>query len=115
MSSTTPEPNVELDARTLAQGQSLFFARLPIELRRMVYEFVMGEEVVHLTLSQKRRFGHCICHSEADNPKRGNQQCSCRVLVGGKKGARLDGGAAALVRTCRRMYVLTLFSSTAWI
>ncbi|KAJ5058595.1 hypothetical protein J3E74DRAFT_7577 [Bipolaris maydis] len=103
-STTTFEPNAGLDARTLAQGQSLFFARLPIELRRMVYEFVMGEQVVHLTLSQKRWFGHCICQCETDGPRKGKQQCSCRVLVGGKKGARLDGGGAALVRTCRRIY-----------
>ncbi|RYN43472.1 hypothetical protein AA0112_g836 [Alternaria arborescens] len=37
--SLTSEPDVEVDARTHAQGQSIFFARLPIELRRMVYEY----------------------------------------------------------------------------
>ncbi|KAJ4376162.1 hypothetical protein N0V83_001443 [Neocucurbitaria cava] len=52
--SLTSQPDPELDRRTHAQGQSSFFARLPIELRRMVYEYVMGEETVHLTLGTKK-------------------------------------------------------------
>ncbi|KNG45530.1 hypothetical protein TW65_07781 [Stemphylium lycopersici] len=100
--SLTSESDVEIDARTHAQDQSLFFARLPIELRRMVYEYVMGAEVVHLTLSTKRRFAHFVCDSEEEHEV--GKQCGCRVLIGGKKGARLDVGGVSMARACRRMY-----------
>lgn len=100
--SLTSEPDVEVDARTHAQGQSIFFARLPIELRRMVYEYVMGAEIVHLTLStKKKRFGHFLCNSDGDS-----REYMCRVLVFGKKGARLYSGGVTIARVCRRMYVL---------
>ncbi|RYO26445.1 hypothetical protein AA0113_g12460 [Alternaria arborescens] len=98
--SLTSEPDVEVDARTHAQGQSIFFARLPIELRRMVYEYVMGAEIVHLTLStKKKRFGHFLCNSDGDS-----REYMCRVLVFGKKGARLYSGGVTIARVCRRMY-----------
>jgi hypothetical protein len=83
------------DAPTLAQGQSVFFARLPAELRKMVYGYVMGAATVHLTMGSRKRFGHFVCDAEGE--------CRCRVLVGGKEGARLDEGCVALMRTCRRM------------
>ncbi|OAK95329.1 hypothetical protein IQ06DRAFT_284192 [Phaeosphaeriaceae sp. SRC1lsM3a] len=95
-----PLPTAPLDARTHAQDQSIFFAKLPLELRTMVYEYLMGEGVVHLTMGSKKRFGHFVCEDEL-----GGRECRCRVLVGGgKEGGRLDGGCAAVVRTCRRMY-----------
>ena len=100
--SLTSEPGVEIDARTHAQDQSLFFARLPIELRHMVYEYVMGEEVVHLTLSTKRRFAHFVCDGEEGHEV--GKQCGCRVL-GGEKGSRLDVGGVGMIRACRLMYV----------
>ncbi|KAA8621844.1 hypothetical protein PtrV1_06345 [Pyrenophora tritici-repentis] len=56
------KPNVQMDAHTHAQQQSLFFALLPIELRRIVYDYVMGEEVVHMTLSTKRSYSEAISH-----------------------------------------------------
>jgi hypothetical protein len=87
------------DARALAQGQSMFFARLPAELRKMVYDYVMGSSTVHLTMGSRKRFGHFVCDAE--------DECGCRVLVGGKEGTRLDGGCVALLRTCRRMCVLS--------
>jgi hypothetical protein len=71
-------------------------------LRRMVYEYVMGAEIVHLTLSmKKKRFGHFLCDSEGDG-----REYMCRVLVFGKKGARLYRGGVTIARVCRRMYVL---------
>ena len=80
----------------------IFFALLPIELRRMVYEYVMGAEIVHLTLStKKKRFGHFLCNSDGDS-----REYMCRVLVFGKKGARLYSGGVTIARVCRRMYVL---------
>ncbi|KAI4608038.1 hypothetical protein J4E83_009221 [Alternaria metachromatica] len=99
--SLTSEPDVDIEARTHAQGQSDFFTRLPLELRQLVYEHVMGAEIVHLTLStKKKRFGHFLCDSEGD----GGREYMCRVLVFGKKGARLYPGGPTVLRACRRMY-----------
>jgi hypothetical protein len=106
------EGDVDGDGECMhAQDQSMFFARLPIELRRMVYQFVVGGESVHLTLSTKRRFGHFICDdtplSLDQSDELEKKECACRVLVGGRKSARLDCGGVAMVRCCRRMYVLS--------
>lgn len=96
--SLTSEVNEELDARTHMQGQSAFFAMLPIEIRKMVYEYVVGEETVHL-LFAKKRFGHFICKGEGD----GDGQCGCKVLVGGAQSGRLDGACVRMLVACRRM------------
>ncbi|KAF2822049.1 hypothetical protein CC86DRAFT_448466 [Ophiobolus disseminans] len=98
--SLTSEPDAELDARTHAQGQSMFFAALPLEIRRMVYEYVMGCETVHLTMGMKKRFGHFVCEDQCS----GEKECGCRVLVGGREGGRLDGGSVRVLCVCRRMY-----------
>ncbi len=100
--SLTSEPDPILDARTRVQGQSMFFARLPLELRRMVYDYVMGEETVHLTLSAKKKYGHFIC--ERPNGSGDDRECGCRVLVGGRDSGRLDRSCSQLLRVCRRMY-----------
>jgi hypothetical protein len=102
--SLTSISDPELDARTLQQGQSMFFARLPIEIRRIVYEYVMGDEMVHLTLSTKQRFGHFVCEGSDEESK--SEGCGCKVLVGGKQGTKLNGACTQLVRVCRRLYVL---------
>lgn len=96
------EPNAEIDARTHAQGQSMFFAMLPLEIRRMVYEYVMGEETVHLTFSAKKRFGHFLCerHNQEELEDR---DCGCRVLVGGRESEKLSGACVKMLRTCRRL------------
>ncbi|KAH9866070.1 hypothetical protein J1614_008634, partial [Plenodomus biglobosus] len=126
----TSEPDADILARTHAQGQSDFFAKLPLELRRMVYEYVVGAETVHLTLGAKRRFGHFICEDrvrmrgggggdgvdEEEGEDRGNinknrhsnTECSCRVLVGGRKSsAKLNSAALGMLTVCRRMYTET--------
>ncbi|KAF1835579.1 hypothetical protein BDW02DRAFT_547914 [Decorospora gaudefroyi] len=97
--------DAELDTRTHAQAQSPFFAQLPLELRRMVYEYVVGIETIHLTLSAKKRFGHFICESTASASEDDNEQqeCTCRVLVGGRKGVRFANGGVGMVRVCKRM------------
>lgn len=97
--SLTSEPDDEVDARTHAQGQSMFFAKLPLEMRKMVYEYVMGEETVHLTMGTKKRFGHFVCEDQCREEK----DCTCRVLVGGREGERLDGACVAMLGVCRRM------------
>ena len=95
----------EADSRTHLQGQSIFFAMLPTEVRKIVYEYVMGEETVHLTLGAKRRFAHFKCPVDgrgvAEDGEKGD--CGCRVLVGGAQSGRLSGACLCLLRTCRRM------------
>lgn len=100
--SLTSEPDPELDARTHAQEQSMFFAMLPLEIRRMIYEYAMGEETIHLTIGSKKRFGHFICEDSCDV----GAECSCRVLVGGREGERLSSACMKILRVSRRMYDL---------
>jgi hypothetical protein len=99
--SLTSVPDPELDAKTHPQGQSIFFAKLPIEIRKMIYELVMGEEeTVHLTLAVKKKFGHFLC----DENQAADEECGCRVLVGGREGRRLDRSMLAMLKSCRRLY-----------
>ncbi|KAF1962092.1 hypothetical protein CC80DRAFT_588706 [Byssothecium circinans] len=111
--SLTSVPDEELDQRTHMQGQSMFFAMLPLEIRKIVYEYVMGEETIHLTLGAKRRFAHFKCPRDgavidADSDARGmggvEEDCGCRILVGGAQSGRLSGACSRILRTCRRMY-----------
>jgi hypothetical protein len=98
--SLTSEPGATLDARTHVQSQSMFFTYLPLEIRKMIYEYVMGEGTVHLTFGSKKRFGHFVCDDRCGNSER---ECGCRVLVGGREGERLHSGCVAILRSCRRM------------
>jgi len=82
----------------------MLFARVPIEIRKMVYEYVMGEETVHLTLGTKKRFAHFVC--PVDNGEAGTQRedCECKILVGGAEhSGRLSSACVRLLRVCRRM------------
>ncbi|KAL6708589.1 hypothetical protein ACN47E_002570 [Coniothyrium glycines] len=98
--SITSEPDSVVDARTHAQSQSMFFARLPLELRKQVYEYVMGEATIHLTLGAKKKFRHFVCEDRAPRER----ECACRVLVGGRESERLNAACVRLLRVCRRMY-----------
>ncbi|KAF2014754.1 hypothetical protein BU24DRAFT_463516 [Aaosphaeria arxii CBS 175.79] len=98
---STPDP--ELDARTHLQGQSTFFASLPLEIRKMVYEYVMGEETIHMTLGMKKKLGHFICEDEQAEQDEESLQCTCKVLVGGRSCRKLHG-PLGMLRACRRMY-----------
>ncbi|KAF2475149.1 uncharacterized protein BDR25DRAFT_100282 [Lindgomyces ingoldianus] len=102
--SITSVPDPELDARTHVQAQSPFFKKLPIEIRMMVYELVMGEEVVHLTLGSKGRLGHFVCEDEGKEEEVLGQECGCRVLVGGRDCRRLERWRVRFLRVCRRVY-----------
>lgn len=95
------DANDEIASRTYAQGQSLFFAALPAELRRMVYELVVGQETLHLVFA-KRKFGHFVCEG---TEKEGGEEydCGCKILVGGAKGARVAGRCLGMMAVCRRM------------
>lgn len=101
MLSLSSEVDEELDARTHAQGQSAFFMMLPVEIRKIVYEYVVGEETVHF-LFAKKRFGHFIC-KRGEGEGEGDGECGCKVLVGGSRCERLDGAGLRMLVVCRRM------------
>lgn len=118
--SITSQPDPIIDARTHAQGQSVFFARLPLELRTLVYEYVMGAETIHLTMASKKKIGHFLCEEavqassssssgggvgaraehDGDDVQR---ECTCRILVSGRDSQHVNPAALKLLRTCRRM------------
>lgn len=102
--SLTSVVDEELDARTHVQGQSAFFAVLPLEIRKMVYEYVVGAETVHL-LFAKKRFGHFVCRGEGVGDGAGAEEgeCGCKVLVGGAQCGRLSGACVRMLVVCRRM------------
>jgi len=102
--SLASEPDADVGARTHAQGQSAFFAKMPLELRREVYGYVVGSETVHLTLGAKKRFGHFVCEDACALERKG-RDCKCRVLVGGRKSEKLNAACLNMLVVCRRMYV----------
>lgn len=111
--SITSTHDPELDARTSPQDQSLFFSKLPLELRRMIYELVIGEEVLHLTLASKGKFEHFLCE-EGNLDFALGRGCSCRVLAGGNVGKRLGTWILGYLMICRRVYseaIPTLYES----
>ncbi|ORY14384.1 hypothetical protein BCR34DRAFT_599163 [Clohesyomyces aquaticus] len=105
--SLTSAPDPELDARTDVQGQSPFFAKLPLEIRIQIYELVLsGEgETVHLTLGGRGRghLGHFVCEDE-DQMDDSMKECGCKVLVGGRDCRKLEGWIVGFLRICRRIY-----------
>lgn len=83
----------------------------------MVYDYVMGEATVHLTLGAKKKFGHFVCDATVARAgsdalevvdEVGRRECSCRVLVGGRESEKIGRECARLLRVCRRMYVFLL-------
>lgn len=97
MISLTDEVDEHLDAKTNAQGQSLFFTKLPLEIRKMVYEYVVGEETVHLLFARKS-FSHFVCPVAEEH-----EECDCKVLVGGAHCQRLSSACIRMLVACRRM------------
>ena len=95
--SLTSDVDPGLDAGAHMQIQSPFFAKLPIEIRKIIYEYVVGEEVVHLVFA-KKRFGHFLCPSGEQHV-----ECACKVLVGGTQCKQLSGACVKILTTCRRM------------
>jgi hypothetical protein len=115
--SLTSVPDRELDARTNFQWQATFFAKLPLEVRRMVYGYLYEGKTIHLKLGEKKEklgrkevtLGNFVCMQERVG------QCTCRVVVAGSpletSLPQLEGAQLALARTCRRtcVYPVRLF------
>lgn len=107
--SLTSIPDPELDRRTNFQWQSTFFAKLPLEIRRMVYGYLYEGETIHLMVGEKKdklgrkeaRFGNFTCTQQHIG------QCICRVVVTGSpleaSLPQLEPAQLSLIRSCRRL------------
>lgn len=76
---------------TVAQPQSTFINKLPLEIRRMIYEKALGEQPIHTTVSD----GKLVAR------RCGLRNCTC-YLRPCPPGQRLHL-ALPLLRTCRQM------------
>ena len=76
---------------TVAQSQSTFINKLPLEIRRMIYEKALGEQPIHTTVSD----GKLVAR------RCGLRNCTC-YLRPCPPGQRLHL-ALPLLRTCRQM------------
>lgn len=96
---------------TRAQSQSRLFSKLPLELRRMVYECVLGGDVLHI-VRLTRRIAHVRCRGSSErkswrHPCWGHQSIDGLYMgIIGSSATRTDGGVLPLLRTCRLVYVL---------
>lgn len=99
--------NVKLKSKEM-QWQSPFFAKLPPEIRELVYGFVMGgRETIHFTGPGKsRKFKHFLCEGHINEERKSGgseRMCTCTVLVGGRRTRKLEAGVLELLCVCRRM------------
>ncbi len=88
---TIPSTEWQEDQKTLDQPQSLFMTKLPLEVRRLVYEHAVGKQSIHLwnlggnLRANPCRLGECRC---------GNNDSPMEKQL---------GFALPLLRTCRLM------------
>lgn len=81
--------------RTLDQSQSAFIIKLPLEIRRMIYSYVLGGQVVHLWTWKGAPQAKICWHKDGCNGNYIDWESQ-------RKGLRFN---LALLRTCRSMYV----------
>lgn len=97
------------------QEQSLFFSKLPIDIRRIIYQFVLAspeDRVIHIASSWRRLFCH-RCDETNSDPRGWLHKCWNSMGVQTEDGATADwseNGANpprpsffGLLRSCRRM------------
>ncbi|KAE8379421.1 hypothetical protein BDV26DRAFT_259399 [Aspergillus bertholletiae] len=122
-SSTSPKP-VDPYAQPLAsQSDSLFFRKLPAEIRLVIYNYAFGDEAIHL-VQLKGKIRHVRCKHPSSSLDR--NRCCCpvtparwRVQDNGAAGhsdimlyphthtslpSSLSNSSVALLRTCRAIY-----------
>ncbi|ORY14394.1 hypothetical protein BCR34DRAFT_560340 [Clohesyomyces aquaticus] len=91
---TIPLMNPEDGQVTLSQSQSAFFSKLPLELRRMIYDRALGLSTAHLMYACPRIWAR-RCTLEG-----------CRHAgIDRRDGETSFGVSLALLRACRQMYV----------
>jgi len=87
---------------TMGQEQSSLF-RLPLEIRRQIYEEAIGKYKIHITFNQTyRKMGHQRCR-HATRKDCFNGQCTVRHKQKGAKDAFGQVDLLALLQTCRVM------------
>lgn len=111
--------------RTHEQAQSPFLTKLPIEIREMIYEEILGggdRRLVHV-LRKDRRLGHWRCRLQDGEEVCDEQDRRCvegwlsykskvwHLDRNGMLDLVTDGGLLPLLLTCRAMYVSTQISS----
>lgn len=95
------------------QEESSIF-KLPLEIRRKVYEDVLGGYVIHIYfVVAYRRMSHTRCKNRTPEVCRG---LPCRQIfkVKGAKDAWGNVSLLPLLQSCRRMYVHSIFVNSIW-
>ncbi|KJJ31721.1 hypothetical protein AFLA70_377g001300 [Aspergillus flavus AF70] len=124
-SSTSSKP-VDLYARPMAsQSDSLFFRKLPAEIRLIIYNYAFGDEAIHL-VQLKGKIRHVRCKHPSSSLDRNRRCCpvtparwrvqeNCTAGQGHSDSvlyphthaslpASLSNSSVALLRTCRAIY-----------
>jgi hypothetical protein len=91
---TLPLDDATPDQQTLEQPQSMFFAKLPLELRHRVYEYALGGAHIHLKFTARKLHG---ARSPPSTRKESTRTDDLKCALG-------------LLRTCRIVYVLPRYS-----
>ena len=98
---------------TSGQLQSIFFERLPLEIRDMIYAFTLASaDSVHIYRRADRRLGHCICQQDCKKclqPLRSDQTITWACDVRQNPDRDRDD-LLSLLMTCRRMSDTTFAS-----
>lgn len=106
---------------TLEQRESLFFSRLPLDVRLMIYEMILGGMVFHLDAqNMHNRILLNICR-QPERINDANHQCHAPSSPRPSSAPRGDymqaTGLLPLLVTCRRVYseaIETLYSSNTF-
>ncbi|EME45174.1 hypothetical protein DOTSEDRAFT_71033 [Dothistroma septosporum NZE10] len=115
--------SLEPEQKTSDQTQSAFLTKLPYDVRLIIYEMVIGGNVLHLEAqNQKARILHNVCkHPQDINDVGMHQDCSSLSTVRPSSAPREDyahaTGLLPLLVTCRRIYseaINTLYSANTF-
>ncbi len=117
---TLPLPEMDgttvVEQVTKQQGQSVLFRKIPLEIRMMIYTYVLVSRSswVHVIRKEYKRLAHFRCKGYCKLKSRDPCWGSLDIYGDwdpGKEGAGTDGGNLPLLRTCRKMYAAdTAFS-----
>ena len=98
--------------QTYSQSQSLFFSRLPPEIRQQIYLHTLGEKTIHL-VPKHSRLDHVLC-TESYYPNLSSHACwiirSTSASIGvayilrEKNWSGAGDGLLNLLQTCRKIY-----------
>lgn len=93
---------------TSPQSNSHFLQRLPYDIRRIVYEELLCNNIFHI-IRMRRRLRHLRCSTEDGEPRDLRATCWGILKVDERpikefySDRRTDGGILPLLRTCRAM------------